>query len=499
MRNSASSLFWAVAGLGLAAWLIGAMQSAAPRAAYAAQQTAPFFRAAGISAVIVLGLILLALVVALVYNLRQAHHERKIRQAKEAAATVTAITDQHQTWLVNPLGLPVSNASHDWRLTIDSREPEPMPDQWQIIRAIEFIRNKQPHRINVKNESVENLLTAGSVPDLVNLENVVTPDNATIRRLYLGAGDGGRPVVGDLKNLSHIGVAGTSRWGKSTFVQALLYQLIIAPEAVEFYLSDVGGQAFEGFGIPYADTVGGSEKLVSYVHDIFKERWELFKAAAGAYGQGIRTLDVYNQVTGSQLPYVMLGIDEVTALLDDSKTMESQLGSLILQAGKYGVFLLLSGQNWKADNVGKKMRDQLSSRFQLKAMDRHQAGILIPNSGAEDFTIKGRCSVWLPGAAQPEIIQTPLIDESTISTARKHYIAPAAIAAGPSILDLPVAPDDKPEADNGGYDDSDRQRICELYEGGESLTAICTQLHGYKNQRRIEAIKDVLKDAGLLG
>lgn len=429
---------------------------------------------------------------------KDALHTRRVERARNELTTVQFYSDQFQTWAVNPLGLSMNNLSHEWRLLIDNT-PEVDPGQWQIIRTIEMLRNKQPHRVSIKNDMMKNLLTAGPmVPDLVNLENVVNRENASIRRLYLGAGDGGRAVVGDLKNLSHMGIAGTSRWGKSTFVQALLYQLIIAPEPVDFYLSDVGGQAFEGFGIPYADTVGSSEKIVSHVHNIFQERWQLFKAAARDYGQGIRTLDIYNQLTGSQLPYIMLGIDEVTALLDDSKTMEAQLGSLILQAGKYGVFLLLSGQNWKADNVGKKMRDQLSSRFQLKAMDRHQASILIPNSGAEDFTIKGRASVWLPGASQPEIIQTPLIDESTISTARQHYIAPVATLA-PSIFSLPVAPDDEPEADNGGYDDSDRRRICELYEAGDSLTAICTQLHGYKNQRRIEAIKDVLKDAGLLG
>lgn len=47
--------------------------------------------------------------------------------------------------------------------------------------------------------------------------------------------------------------------------------------------------------------------------------------------------------------------------------------------------------------------------------------------------------------------------------------------------------------------ESKDDRIIELYREGNTLTGICTQLYGYKNQARLEQIKQVLTDNGLIG
>lgn len=52
---------------------------------------------------------------------------------------------------------------------------------------------------------------------------------------------------------------------------------------------------------------------------------------------------------------------------------------------------------------------------------------------------------------------------------------------------------------NGNYTADEKSRIMELFNGGDNLTKICTQLHGYKNQKRIESIKAVLRENNLIG
>ena len=390
-------------------------------------------------------------------------------------ATVKFHSHQGQTFAVNPKGLPIQSLSHDTRTLVLPIEDD--PDESRFMR---WLAGRRSHRvIDGELSAPEPMLElpAPPVPDIVRLEDAIDYNGVSMNRLFLGAGPGGEPVYGRLKDLSHIAIGGTSRWGKSTLEQALLYQLVIAKEEIDFYLSDVGGTAFLSFGIPYADSPELSERLVAKVYSIFEDRKTRFKDAGQQVRTGIRSLDIFNQITGENLPVIVLAMDEVTALMADSKQMAHQINSLILQAGKYGIFLILSGQNWTARNIGTTTRDQFSSRFQMKAMDRYQANILISNSGAEQFTTKGRASVLLPGAVSPVQIQTPLIDEETISmaTTRRHRTV--------GDLQWIVADEAAPETDNESVESFDQDRaakIRELFADGLTKTEIA-QYFGYKN------------------
>jgi DNA segregation ATPase FtsK/SpoIIIE-like protein len=372
-------------------------------------------------------------------------------------------------YAINPLRLPVDSLH---LLPPAQSGPAEAVDRW-----LTWTLRRRPtgQIIDLPADAATYELSAPAVPDVVRLEDAISYDDVSINRLYLGAGPGGEPVYGRLKDLSHIAIGGTSRWGKSTLEQSLLYQLVIAREEIDFYLSDVGGTAFLSFGIPYADSPTLSEKLVAKVYSIFEDRKAGFKAAGQQVRTGVRSLDIYNQITGDSLPVIVLAMDEVTALMADSKQMSHQINSLILQAGKYGIFLILSGQNWTARNIGTTTRDQFSSRFQMKAMDRYQANILISNSGAEQFTTKGRASVLLPGAIAPVQIQTPLIDEETISLATQRRPR--------SVDDLQwiVADEAEAEADSpaDGFDQDRAATIRKLHADGLSKTEIA-KYFGYK-------------------
>lgn len=371
---------------------------------------------------------------------------------------------QGQTFAVNPKGLPIQALGNDTRTLILPSEDE--PDESRLMRWLAGHRRQRV--IDGELAAPEQVfeLPAPSVPDVVRLEDAIDHGNVSINRLFLGAGPGGEPIYGRLKDLSHIAIGGTSRWGKSTLEQALLYQLVIAREEIDFYLSDVGGTAFLSFGIPYADSPTLSEKLVAKVYSIFEERKAAFKDAGQQVRTGIRSLDIFNQITGASLPVIVLAMDEVTALMADSKQMAHQINSLILQAGKYGIFLILSGQNWTAKNIGTTTRDQFSSRFQMKAMDRYQANILISNSGAEQFTTKGRASVLLPGAVAPVQIQTPLIEEETISQAASFRQR--------QTDDLRRLFEDEPEQ---GEMTPREQIILDMFDAGESLNSISKEIN----------------------
>lgn len=321
------------------------------------------------------------------------------------------------------------------------------------------------------------------LPDRVDLADIWNPGHASIRKLVLGIGPQGRTIRGDIRELAHIAVAGTSRWGKSIFIQSLLYQIINAREKTDIRLSDIGGTSFVDFGLPYADDVQTTEEILK---DLWAEAMRR-KALYQATGQGIKSLEMYNAVTGQELPYVVFMADEVTVLMSHSKAMAKIIMDLIAYAAKYGIELILSGQNWKADNVNTTIRDQFSSRFQFKAMDKSQASILIPGTEAHEITTRGRAIAYIPeyGTAIP--LQTPFIDADMIQATRDK----------PTILDLPIPP---------AAIDPIEQVVIETRKGGAGLKECYRVWHklakgeeppksigGYQTQ----IIKDILSKHGV--
>lgn len=271
-----------------------------------------------------------------------------------------------------------------------------------------------------------------SLPTLVRIEDMVKPDNVSLNRLVLGAGPDNEIIRGSLRELSHIGVGGTSRWGKSIFLQSLLYQVLLAKEETEVFLSDIGGTSFVDFGLPYADDIASTEKMAGHLWAQVLERKALYQAT----GQGIRSLDMYNQVTGASLPYLVFICDETTVLMSQSKPLTQHLLNLVAYAGKYGLELILAGQNWKVSNVDSAVRDQFTSRFQFKAMDHIQSNILIKDSRAHEITVRGRVCAYLPEQGKVNF-QTPHIEVSTIQ-------ALAAQTPGPQPNEMRLTPPSQP-------------------------------------------------------
>lgn len=284
---------------------------------------------------------------------------------------------------------------------------EPMP---QELATFQIFHQRSTKASNTT--ATQALLPApatATIPTLVHVEDIVQPDNVSLNHLALGIGPGNEIVRGSLKELSHVGVGGTSQWGKSIFLQSLLYQILLAKEQTEVFLSDIGGTSFVDFGLPYADDVASTEKMAGHLWEQVLERKRLYQAT----GRGIRSLDMYNQITDDSIPYLIFICDETTVLMSQSKPLAQHFFSLVAYAGKYGLELILAGQNWKAKNIDSTIRDQFSSRFQFKAMDFSQANILIKNSNAHDFTVRGRACAYLPEYGKINL-QVPHIKEKTI-------------------------------------------------------------------------------------
>ena len=111
--------------------------------------------------------------------------------------------------------------------------------------------------------------------------------------------------------------------------------------------------------------------LTALSEDEMNRRKDLF-----ARFPGIDDLAGYNAVAAEPLRPIVAIVDEATALLGN-KAVENALRTVALRARKYGLWLLLAGQDWKASSLDSAIKNQLSTRVQFKALSGAQSLSLI--------------------------------------------------------------------------------------------------------------------------
>ena len=313
-----------------------------------------------------------------------------------------------------------------------------------------------------------------SWPTRVPLTGLLEGQRPSFRNLILGVTlSNGKPEVvrGDMGQLVHLAIGGSSGWGKSVMLRSLAYQLALSEQPVDLAMCDLEGATFAPFSQcnrllwPVADDETDALALFGELTGELDKRRELFTAFPGT-----DSLRAYNSVAGEPLPPVVCLVDEATALLSHSG-VESALRTLALRGRKFGLWLSLGGQDWKASSLDSAIRNQLSSRIQFKAMSASQSRVLLQRPGAENLDAKGRALAWLPGRDLVEM-QAPFVSHGDIIE--------AVSGSGPQAT-LPEPPRDETA-----------ETIRQLDAEGLSASAIAERTYGYKNARVLEQIRVIL-------
>lgn len=336
---------------------------------------------------------------------------------------------------------------------------------WNVARVDE-VRERLDH--------MERLLLAmpkgaGSTEQLAALEGEQVPqipefvDSRQIlegapsyRRLVLGKTEH-QTVYADMADMVHIAVGGSSGWGKSIFLRWMVYQLVKSTDPLQLVLIDLEGATLGSFGrssrvlYPVADTEQDAIAVMTELTTELDRRKALFNQH-----EGVLKWHEYNEVADEPLTPIVVVIDEATALLEN-KLVEGHLRTLALRARKYGVWLLLAGQDWKATSLDSAIRNMLGARIQFKAMSKAQSRVLINEAGAEELHVRGRAIAVLPGR-DPITFQAPLIKESEIREAVK----------GGPLHEMPTIADKEEDFD---------AQVKELWDRGvQSISDMCEAL-----------------------
>lgn len=349
-------------------------------------------------------------------NLRKAEAEALGAARDAQITTIVAGVDQavfvrdddmHSVWRALHLssgqqvnGSPLRPDDQDrevWQAWLAANSKRPLPG---------------PEKLALPSPTAENWPPGSNLLDML-------PTGPSLRRIVLGVDQAGQPVVSNLDDMVHVAIGGSTGWGKSVMLCSLTYQIATAPELAALAFIDMEGMTFTPFKgserllFPVADTETAALAILETLWEEAERRKDLFNRLA-PYAENLADFNA----EADPLPRIVLGIEEATALMED-KTIERAIRRLILRVRKYGIYVLLGGQDWKSTSFDTAIRAMCSTRIQFKANDPNQSRVLIGTPEAAAITEPGRAIALLKGRERLEI-QTPAVSAREIAQAMRR-------------------------------------------------------------------------------
>lgn len=258
---------------------------------------------------------------------------------------------------------------------------------------------------------------AVELPERVDLLQLIGSGSTSIERMIMGQAVNDErleTVTMPLAEMVHVGIVGSSGWGKSVGVQSLALQLALAAEPLEMAFIDLEGvtsapfQQLSRLRYPIAYFEGDAVAVLDDLKGEMDRRMALFGP------HRVQQLSQYNALgVEAPLPYIAVFIDEATTILENNAAIHNLVAESVIQLRKAGVFLFLAGQEMSSKSMRPMIRRQLSSRMAYHVGDHWQAQGLGIGREAVELNTKGRAWTVFPGRRKVKM-QTPFIEATVI-------------------------------------------------------------------------------------
>ena len=225
--------------------------------------------------------------------------------------------------------------------------------------------------------------------------------------IRLGVDEANREVVLTWERFGHGLIVGMTGSGKSSLLRVIVSAAI--QDNLSSILCDLHDNTFpmlaghQSLLAPIAHTVPEYIERMQLIRQLIEQRRGQYQAlhSRGVYPD---TLDEYNAAVEPQhhIKRIVAFFDEFSSACDQDGGKNGELAHLafqnVVEARKFGITLIFSGQSISADLVGP-MRDQLTTRICFRVARRDISRIAIFRSGAESLRHAGR-AMTLDGVVQ---------------------------------------------------------------------------------------------------
>lgn len=294
--------------------------------------------------------------------------------------------------------------------------------------------------IEAQEGETEDIIPFDPLPERVELFSILT--HREEGHIILGVDENNTVVQYPMLRMFNHLVGGAVGSGKSIYLRSLVYQLVVMAEDGEYpinlMLADIEDNTFPEFrNCKYVSTYASSynevEKMTSYLIKEVERRKTLYEQQKVIP----RDIERYNAGKPDEvLPIIVAVYDEFSALMNKAhgshKKILGDILQLVLRARKYGIFLIVAGQTFKADIVDSSVLGQFYCTTAFQVRDTAQSMMLLGKPGAEKLARPGQALIKTKEGTLARI-QTPYFDDDEFLDELTPFLTKKTSASIPSI------------------------------------------------------------------
>src|SRR5579883_2333000 len=261
--------------------------------------------------------------------------------------------------------------------------------------------------------------------------------------LFLGKDSEGRPLVGDLADMPHLLIAGTTGTGKSVCLNTIILSILMTrrPDEVKLIMLDPkGGVEMEVYGKiphlmhPIVTDMKKSEAILAWAVDKMEERYDLLRRAR------VRNIAGYNELKPQEIlrrvhpesdeerrqiplhmPYIVIFIDEMSDLmLQMKKEVEGHIIRLAQKSRAAGIHLVVATQKPTVDVITGLIKSNLPARICFKVSNKSDSRVVLDEMGADKLLGKGDMLFLQPGTSNLVRAQGSYASDAEIQSVVSH-------------------------------------------------------------------------------
>jgi S-DNA-T family DNA segregation ATPase FtsK/SpoIIIE len=251
--------------------------------------------------------------------------------------------------------------------------------------------------------------------------------------LCLGKDITGKMKVGDLTQMPHLLIAGSTGSGKSVAINSMIVSVLYksTPDEVRFILIDpkrLELNLYEGIPHLYTPIVTEAKVAANVLRRATEEMEERLKKLAE---HGVRNIEQYNKIfepdstlnlfdtSGEQerpLPYVVIVIDELADLMMvEPQSVEESVTRLAQMARAVGIHLILATQRPSVDVITGLIKANLPARISFRVASKVDSRTILDANGSEALLGRGDMLFLPPASARLLRMHGPLVTEKEIN------------------------------------------------------------------------------------
>lgn len=209
-------------------------------------------------------------------------------------------------------------------------------------------------------------------------------------KFILGENTDGDIIIKDLKNMTHLLIAGQTGSGKSVFLNSLISSLM-QTKNVNFIMVDTKKVELS----PYQDLnsllfplcTDGEQTIsaLSWVVNEMTKRYDIFK------DKGVRNLDEYNNIPKiKKMKRIVVIIDELADLMMTSgKIVETLICRIAQLSRASGIHLVIATQRPSCDVLTGLIKANLPTRIAFSVSSKINSRVILDRCGAEQLLGQG--------------------------------------------------------------------------------------------------------------